>query len=100
MKTWISLISIMIFGFLGVGSMFAAPTEASQGVATALAESRIAATAGPADRALTKVGGPDRPVELAQKPDPRTPKPTGQTSTKKKALDPRTGYPLPGPIHG
>jgi hypothetical protein len=99
MKTWISLISVMIFAFLGVGSLFAAPTEASQGVAPALTVSRIAVTGSPADRTLAKVGGPDRFVQWAQNVDPRTPKPTGQTSTKRKALDPRTGLPLPGTTH-
>jgi Zn-dependent protease len=100
MKTWMSLISIMIFGFLGVGSLFAAPTETGQGVAPALTGSRVAVTGGPADGALAKVGGPDRFVELAQNPGPRAPKLTGQTGTKKKALGPRTNVPPPAPTHG
>jgi hypothetical protein len=100
MKNCTSLISIMIFAFLGVGSLFAARTQARRGVAAALTGSRIAVPGAPADRALTKVGGPDHLVELAQKPDPRTPKPTGQTSTKKKALDPRTNVPPVPPIRG
>ena len=83
MKTCIRLISIMIFAFLGVGSLFAARTGASQGVAPALTGSRIATT-----------------VELAQNMDPRTPKPTAQTSTKKKALNPRSPWPPHWPTNG
>ena len=90
----------MIFALLGVGSLFAAGTKASQGVAPALTGNHIVVKGGPAERELTKVSGPSRFVELAQNPDPRTPKPTGQTSTKKKVLDPRTGLPLPGPTGG
>lgn len=100
MKTCVNLISFTIFGFLGVGSLFTARTRPTQGATAALTGSRIAVTRGPADRALIKVGGPDRLVELAQKTDPRIPRPTGQTSTKKKVLNPRTGLPLPGTIHG
>jgi hypothetical protein len=100
MKTWINLIFIMIFAFLGVGSLFAASTEASQGVAPALTGSGMAVTGASADRTLTKVGGPDRFVQWAQNTDPRIPQPSGQTSSKKKTLDPRTNMPPPPPTHG
>ena len=100
MKTWISLISAMILTFLGVGSLVAARTQASQGIVPALTGSRIAVMGGQADRALSKVGEPDHLVQWAQNPGPRTPQPGGQTSSKKKALNPRTNLPPVTPSPG
>ena len=77
-----------------------ARADASQGVAPALTGSRMAVTGGPADGTLAKVGGADRFVHWAQNADPRIARPTGQSSTKRKALNPRTNVPPVRPIHG
>src|SRR5579863_7791911 len=108
-----SLISTITVGLLlAVGSVSWARTDSFTRTHTALAAtaSRLDVTGAPAHEALSKFAGSYRLFELASNvratsnpcgPSPQSPRPVGQSDTKKKILSPATVPPCTPPIkHG